>query len=331
MRLSQDLSLSSIYQPIAEELVEVRKNLIKHLRGAFGLIRGIGFEKTVVEGKQIRPALALLAGLSVETDNRAVLIDVAVASEMTHFASLIHDDVVDGAKVRRGVQSVNARWHNKVAVLLGDYIISQALYILSEYRKADVIRTIMSAVKDMSEGELRQVTASANGIIGESDYYSVIQRKTSSLMGAVCKMPVQALGMPPETAEAMRVFGHNFGMAFQIVDDLLDFVADEERLGKPILCDIGDGKATLPTICLLNRMDGSDADRIKRILRERRLDENDKAWLCESIRACAADEYCIEVARDFTSRAKHALEVFPDSEYKKSMIDLCDYIVARER
>lgn len=331
MQLSQDLTLSGIYQPVAEELAEVRENLMARLRDAFGLIKGIGFERTVVEGKHIRPALALLAGMSMDPSGRSMLVDVAVASEMTHFASLIHDDVVDGAMVRRGAESVNARWHDKVAVLLGDYIISQALYLLSEYRNVEVMRTVMTAVRDMSEGELHQITASNEGIISESDYYEVIRHKTSSLMGAVCKMPVQVLGGSARMCEPMRSFGHHFGMAFQVVDDLLDFTADEDRLGKPTLCDIREGKATLPTICLLDRLDEKDSDRVKKILRDRRLDDRDGKWLCEGIKSCGVDEYCLEVARDFTSRAKNSLEVFPDSDYKKSMIDLCDYIVTRDR
>ncbi len=331
MQLSQGVSLGSIYQPIAKELEAVKGDLLKHLRDAFGLISGIGFEKTVVEGKQIRPALALLSGHLVGCENGSGLVDVAVASEMVHFASLIHDDVVDGAMMRRGTESVNARWHDKVAVLLGDYIISQALYLLSEYRNSDVMRIIMTAIKDMSEGELHQITARSEGIISERDYYSVIEHKTSSLMGAVCTMPVQLNEEPAETVAALRTYGYNFGMAFQIVDDLLDFVAGEDKLGKPILCDIRDGKATLPTICLLNRLNESDGGRIMTILQERRLDDKDKEWLCETVRSHAADEYCIEVARDFTSQAKRALEVFPESEYKKSMLDLCDYIVAREK
>ena len=331
MQLSQDISLSNIFQPIASELETVRQALLKHLRDAFGLIKETGFEKTVVEGKQIRPALALLAGLAAAPDKGHILTDVAVASEMTHFASLIHDDVVDDAKMRRGTESVNARWHDKIAVLLGDYIISQALYVLSEYRNSDVIRTIMSAVKEMSEGELHQIIIRTEGVISEREYYNVIHYKTSSLMGAVCKMPLQVLEESPETVEAMGVFGHNFGMAFQVVDDLLDFVADEKKIGKPVFCDIRDGKVTLPTICLLKRLDKDDGDKIRKIQEERHLDEKDKAWLCEALRACAVDEYCIEVARDFALQAKIPLELFPESEYKKSMVDLCDYIVARER
>jgi len=331
MHFSQSLNLSTIYQPIAGNLEQVKKRLLDHLRDAFGLIRGIGFEETIVEGKQIRPALALLSGLSFQPDRGAELINVAAASEMTHFASLIHDDVVDGAKMRRGTESVNARWHDKVAVLLGDYIISQALHLLSEYRSPDVIQTIMTAVKSMSEGELHQIIASTDGIVSESDYYSVIQRKTSSLMEAVCKMPVQVLGGSPEIVKAMGVFGHNFGMAFQVIDDLLDFIADENHLGKPILCDIKDGKATLPTICLLSRMGKGDAERIRKILRERHLDEKDKIWLCQSVRTHGADDYCLDIARDFVSRAKQALDVVPDSEYRKSLTELCDYIVARDK
>ncbi|MBI5116929.1 polyprenyl synthetase family protein [Candidatus Poribacteria bacterium] len=331
MQLSQDISLTTIYQPIEKELKAVREKLLLHLRDAFGLIRGIGFESTVVGGKQIRPALALLAGLSLRPDKNDVLINVAVASEMTHFASLIHDDVVDNATTRRGGESVNARWHDKAAVLLGDYIISQALYILSDYDNSSVLRTIMSAIKEMSEGELHQITAGADGIISETDYYDIIRHKTSSLMGAVCEMPVHLLGESAETINAMRLFGHNFGMAFQVVDDLLDFVADEDQVGKPIFCDIKDGKATLPTICMLKRLDTAGCARIRRILEERVLEEKDKDWLTETIRATGADEYCADVARHFTSQAKHVLEILPDSEYKKSMLDLCDYIVARER
>lgn len=331
MQISQSISLSSIYHPIVEELETVREDLLENLRDAFGLIQGLGFEQTVIGGKQIRPALVLLSGLSIDPDGASVITDIAVASEMTHFASLIHDDVVDGAKTRRGAESVNARWHDKVAVLLGDYIISQALYILSEHRNAEVARTMMIAVKEMAEGELHQMTARSNGTTSEEDYYNVIRHKTGSLMGAVCKMPALALGEPPEIANAMYDFGVNFGMTFQIVDDLLDFVADEELLGKPTFCDIKDGKATLPTICMLERLDRGDADRIRSILRERKIEKPDKIWLCDALRGCSADEYCTEIAGDFASRAQNALESIPDSEYKRSMIELCDHIVARDK
>ena len=331
MQISQGITLSGIYHPIVDDLKTVRKELLEHLRDAFGLIQGLGFEQTIVGGKQIRPALALLSGLSIDAESGHALTDIAVASEMTHFASLIHDDVVDEAKTRRGTESVNARWHDKVAVLLGDYIISQALYILSEHRNTDVARTMMIAVKDMAEGELHQITARTNGTTSEEDYFNVIRHKTSSLMGAVCKMPAQALGEPQEIVDAMFDFGLNFGMTFQIVDDLLDFVADEERLGKPTFCDIKDGKATLPTICMLERLDRSDADRVRNLLRERKAERSDKIWLGEALRGCSADEYCIEIASDFASRAKNAIESIPDSEYKRSMIDLCDHIVARDK
>lgn len=331
MQISQSVSLSSIYEPIATELQTVREGLLRRLGDAFGLIKGLGFEKTIIGGKQIRPALVLLAGLSAGGNDKEILTDVAVACEMTHFASLIHDDVVDGAKTRRGTESVNARWHDKVAVLLGDFIISQALYMLSERRNSEVARTMMIAVKDMAEGELHQIMAKTNGTTSEADYFTVIRRKTSSLMGAVCKMPALALDEPPEIADAMFDFGVNFGMTFQIVDDLLDFVADEEQLGKPTFCDIKDGKATLPTICMLERLDRSDADRIKSILRERKIEKSDKIWLCEALRGCSADEYCIEIASDFASRAKKAIESIPNSDYKRSMIDLCDHIVARDK
>jgi octaprenyl-diphosphate synthase len=331
MQISQSVSLSGIYQPISKELETVRSDLIEHLRDAFSLIQGLGFEQTVVGGKQIRPALALLSGLSIDPGKGSMLTDIAVASEMTHFASLIHDDVVDGAATRRGTESVNARWHEKVAVLLGDYIMSQALYILSEHRNSEVLRTIMSAIKDMSEGELHQITASSNGIVSETDYYSVIRFKTSSLMGAVCKMPAQMMGESEQTVKAMHDFGLNFGMTFQIVDDLLDYVADERHLGKPTFCDIKDGKATLPTICMLNRLEKSDADRIKGFLKKKKVEDADKAWLCDALRSCSADEYCIDIATDFASRAKDAIQPIPESEYKRSMIDLCDHIVAREK
>jgi octaprenyl-diphosphate synthase len=331
MQLSQDISLSGIYQPITKELKTVQADLLKHIRDAFGLIKGIGFEQTVVGGKQIRPALALLSGLSIDPEKGEQLIDMAVACEMTHFASLIHDDVVDEAKMRRGVESVNARWHDKVAVLVGDYVISQAMYLLSEYRATDVIRTIMIAVKDMSEGELHQINTRSKKIISETEYYNIIRFKTSSLMAAVCKMPVQVLTDSSDTADSMYNFGENFGMAFQIVDDLLDFTSDEEQLGKPIFCDIRDGKATLPTICMLNRLDANGSARIKGMLKARRVEEGDKEWLREAMRDCAADEYCNEIARDFASKAKQAIEDIPESEYKKSMMELCDYVVARER
>jgi geranylgeranyl pyrophosphate synthase len=331
MQVSPGISLSNIYQPIEKELETVKENLIEQLRDAFDLIQGLGFEETVVGGKQIRPALALLSGLSISPANGDMLTGVAVASEMTHFASLIHDDVVDGATTRRGTESVNARWHDKIAVLLGDYIIAQALFLLGEYRDTGMLHTIITAMKEMSEGELHQMTASANGPLSEAEYYSIIKHKTSSLMGAVCKMPAQITGGTPEVVDAMYGFGHNFGMAFQIVDDLLDFVADERKLGKPVFCDIMDGKATLPTICMLERLNKGDADRIRGILKDRRLGQSDKAWLCDAIRDCSADEYCAKIAGDFASTAKHALEAIPDSEYKRSMLDLCDHVVARDK
>jgi len=331
MQVSPGISLSNIYQPIEKELETVRENLLEQLRDAFDLIQGLGFEETVVGGKQIRPALTLLSGLSINPASGAMLTGVAVASEMTHFASLIHDDVVDGATTRRGTESVNARWKDKIAVLLGDYIITQALYVLGEYRDNGMLRAIITAMKEMSEGELHQITATTNGPLSETEYYSIIRHKTSSLMGAVCKMPAQLMGATPEIVDAMYAFGHNFGLAFQIVDDLLDFVADEQKLGKPVFCDIMDGKVTLPTIYMLERLDKSGADRIRGILKDRRLGQSDKVWLCDAIRDCSADEYCVKIAGDFASAAKRAIEVIPDSEYKRSMLDLCDHVVARDK
>ncbi|MEB2353825.1 MAG: polyprenyl synthetase family protein [Ignavibacteriales bacterium] len=280
------------------------------------------------KGKKIRPILVLLSakisgGITERTFRGANLV------ELLHTATLIHDDVVDNADKRRGIWSINAIFKNKVAVLMGDYLLSRGLMISVEGKDYDFLKVITEAVKRMSEGELLQIQKTRKLDIDEETYFKVISDKTASLLETCCLIGAMSTTDDSKCIEAMRQFGHSLGMAFQIRDDILDYEGTTNLIGKPVGGDIKEKKITLPLIYALNKVSKSEAARIKSVLKN----GNDKTKVKEIIGFVKANngiDYALEVSRSYSIQAKDALNIFPESEMKSSLINLIDFVTQRE-
>lgn len=325
------LSLGAIFDPITRELAQVQAELNAHIDAAFALLRDTRHETIVSAGKNLRPAIVLLAGGACGIREPAWFVDLATSGELAHLSTLIHDDVVDEAASRRGQLSINARWENKVAVLVGDYLVTQSLFMMARYDNARLIRTMMECLQDMAQGELFQLLKSRQGGATQDDYYRVIRNKTSSLMAAVCRMPAQLCNAPHETEEALATFGWAFGDAFQIVDDLLDMTQSEHVTGKPAFSDIREGKRTLPVLRMLEVLPGTERDRLEGVLRAPDVTADDRGWLLERLYDTGADAYALEAARAAADRAATALEPLPNTPYRQALSDLCAFVLTRDK
>jgi len=321
-------SLSKISRPIKNELEQFEDIFKSAMRSDVGIVDLVARYIIRQKGKKIRPILVLLSakisgGITERTFRGANLV------ELLHTATLIHDDVVDNADKRRGIWSINAIFKNKVAVLMGDYLLSRGLMISVEGKDYDFLKVITEAVKRMSEGELLQIQKTRKLDIDEETYFKVISDKTASLLETCCLIGAMSTTDDSECIEAMRQFGHSLGMAFQIRDDILDYEGTTNLIGKPVGGDIKEKKITLPLIYALNKVSKSEAARIKSVLKN----GNDKTKVKEIIGFVKANngiDYALEVSRSYSIQAKDALNIFPESEMKSSLINLIDFVTQRE-
>lgn len=281
------------------------------------------------KGKQLRPLLVFLSaglagGISKRTYTAAGMI------ELLHTATLIHDDVVDEAYERRGSFSINALWRSKVAVLVGDFLLSKGLLLSIETGEVDLLKNMSEAVKEMSEGELLQIERSRRMDIDEDTYYEIIRKKTATLIASCTINGACSAGASPESLATIKEFGHNLGMAFQIKDDIFDF-RPKGLLGKPTGNDIKEKKLTLPLIHALGQVDGKTQKKILAQVRASKNNSNALASVLDFAHSNGGVEYAIQKMNAYRDEAKAKLNSFPDSEYKKSLVLLCDYIVDRNK
>jgi geranylgeranyl pyrophosphate synthase len=321
-------TLDDIYVDINHELGEVSARLGETLSNCFALLGDGPYGTDMLRGKLIRPALCLMSG-KLFSDDVSVLIDLATACELVHIATLIHDDVVDDADVRRGIPSVNARWDEKSAVLAGDRIVCEGLLLLSKYRTVGAAELMLRTLRRVVNGELRQLHSDRK--LDEATCIEVTREKTGSLMSAVCRLPAMWAGAEPENVTALAEFGEHFGVAFQIADDLLDLVGEEQTLGKTPLSDIRNGKQTLPIIYLrdISRSDQTIENRLVALVDAKPVQEADARRVAELIRESGCAERTMNTASAYVSRAKQCLEVFPESPAKDALLSLSDFVIDR--
>jgi geranylgeranyl pyrophosphate synthase len=277
-------------------------------------------------GKRIRPALVLLASRFHPADEDKV-IALAAAVEMLHTATLVHDDLIDGALLRRGLPTLNGAWSPGATVLIGDYLFSLAASLASETQNARVVTIFSRALAVICEGELHQLFNGRGTLPTMDDYYQRIFSKTASLFAASTETGAVLSSVSEEEVRGLRDYGHNLGMAFQIIDDVLDFVGDEENMGKPVGSDLRQGIVTLPTLHFLSS--GSDPDVVVQVLNGTRLDELAARAAVDAIRASGAVEPAVAEARRFSRRGQEALEVLPDNQHRQILFSLADFIVER--
>ena len=319
------MPISAIYEPIQEDMAEVEESF--RAVGEVDLPWMVEPLKYVLEsgGKRIRPALTLLAGKFYRY-NPEQMIPLATAVELFHTATLVQDDAIDKSAVRRGKPTVNSLWGEGIAVLLGDYLFAKAAELVCSTGNLRVMTIFAQTLMYISSGQLRQYISAYDWRQDRQEYYQQIESKTAWLFSVAAQSGALMSGALEEEAEAFRSYGLNLGMAFQIVDDILDFIGDEEELGKPVASDLLQGTLTLPAILLMER---HPDETIIREIFEKRGDQEGVEQVIEMIRNSSVVEECYQIAADFCAQACLALEGLPDNACRKSLLDLADYVIER--
>ena len=259
------IDLNQIFEPIHADLQAVEQEYARQVESRVELIPQIGKYIQRSGGKRIRPALLLMASrLAAYRGDQAVLFASVV--EFIHTATLVHDDIVDDSQVRRGQEAVHLRWGNEKTVLLGDYLYIKSMGMALSHDSLDVVRLLCEVTLRMIEGELYQLTKNGDVDITEEQHFDIIRRKTAYLFGGCAEIGGRLGQVPEEQAAALREYGFNLGVAFQVIDDLLDYTATESELGKPIGSDLREGKVTLPVIYLLQRDGKTASDLVRHIV-----------------------------------------------------------------
>jgi octaprenyl-diphosphate synthase len=281
-------------------------------------------------GKRIRPFLAILCSklFDVRGNNVSTL---ASSVEFIHTASLIHDDVVDGANLRRGQPVAHSIWGNQVVVLVGDFLYANALRLANLLKKQKIMDALCTATAKMSEGELIQLSKKGNPDTSEEDYMKIIQGKTAILMSAACKGGAVLGNASQEQEDALASFGLKFGYAFQIADDILDYRAEEKNLGKNLGKDLEEGKITLPLINLLRNAESSESERIREIIQAENISETDLADIQNLFNKHKSIEKAYEKANMLIDEAKSELDIFEESMEKNSLLSISDYVLTRKK
>ncbi len=325
---SRTITLADVRRPVEAELDHFRRYFRGAMRTKVGLLDKVIRYVLHQKGKRIRPILVLLSakacgGVSESSYRGAALV------ELLHTATLIHDDVVDDAERRRGLFSINALWKNKIAVLLGDFLLSRGLLLALDHHDYSLLHTVSDAVRRMSEGELLQIEKTRHLDIDEATYFRIISDKTASLIAACTTCGAISATDDAEDIERMRVVGEKLGLAFQIRDDLFDFGVHD--VGKPLGIDLQEKKMTLPLIFALRESGREDRKRILRIVRKKKKSRADirtvGAFVEEKGGIAYARRRMIELARE----ARDLLAAFPPTEARDALIDLTDYTVRRKR
>ena len=281
------------------------------------------------KGKQIRPMFVFLSagicgGITESTYRAASLI------ELLHTATLVHDDVVDDSNERRGFFSINALWKNKIAVLVGDYLLSRGLLLSVDHGEFDVLRIVSHSVREMSEGELLQIEKARRLDIQEDVYFEIIRKKTATLIASCCASGAASAGCTPEQVETMRQIGENIGIAFQIKDDLFDYESGG-AIGKPTGIDIKERKMTLPLIYTLANSDAKSRSKIINIVKNHNTETGKVEEVIQMVKSGNGMRYAEEKMREYRDKALEMLKQFPENEYSRSFVELIRYTVDRNK
>ncbi len=320
------LKLDNIKAPIAREMEEFEQKFRASMKTRILLLDKIMSYIVKRKGKQMRPMFVFLSAgtcgqISESTYRGASLI------ELLHTATLVHDDVVDEANYRRGFFSVNALWKNKVAVLVGDFLLAKGLLLSVGNKDFNLLSIVSDAVREMSEGELLQMEKSRKLNITEDIYYEIIRQKTASLIASCCAVGASSSGADEEVTNLMRMFGEKIGMAFQIKDDLFDY--GEEEIGKPVGIDIKEKKMTLPLIHALSKASWLEKRKIISIVKN----ESDKPKkvkeVIDFVKRSGGIQYAEEAMNKYHRDALQLLDRFPESDYKRSLIQLVQFTIDR--
>jgi octaprenyl-diphosphate synthase len=320
--------IDSIQAPIAEDIVIFEKKFKSSMKSNIMLLDKIMTYIVKRKGKQLRPMFVFLLARVCGNINESTYRGASLI-ELLHTATLVHDDVVDDANYRRGFFSINALWKNKVAVLVGDYLLSRGLLLAIDNGDFQILKIVSDAVKEMSEGELLQMEKARNLDITEKIYFEIIRQKTASLISSCCAVGASSVGSNDEIINKARAFGEKVGIAFQIKDDLFDYGDDE--IGKPLGLDIKEKKMTLPLIYALNKASWMDKRRIVNIVKNESEKPKKRAEVIRFVKDSGGIEYAEKIMKQYQDEASSLLNTFPDSVYKQSLARLVKYTIERKK
>jgi octaprenyl-diphosphate synthase len=315
---------------IGEDLKDVERQFKKDLQSDVPLIRKVGEYVLSSGGKRVRPALLLLsARLCGYRGNRQI--PLASVIEFIHTATLLHDDVVDNAHLRRGNASANTLWGNEASVLVGDFLFSKSFSLMVDDGDLRILKVLSDATTMIAEGEVLQLLCTSDLDMTEERYVEVVRSKTAVLISAACEAGAILGEMPSEKRTAMRDFGLELGIAFQLMDDTLDYISSEEEFGKTIGHDLEEGKITLPLIHTLSRCTSEERETIAEIVEKETLEKADFDTVFSLVETYGGIAFTVDAAAARISRAKGYLSLFPDSVEREALVELADYIVSRQR
>jgi octaprenyl-diphosphate synthase len=325
----KNLSIREVFELVRPELQRVEEEF--GLQAASGVrpITEIGQYLQEGGGKRLRPALVLLSSKLCGYEGLSS-IRLGVVVEMIHTATLVHDDVIDQADTRRGRPSTNSRWGNHMSVLAGDWLYMQAFHIALAERNFRILDVLVRLTQVMVEGELLQLTCLRKLTVTEEEYLELTYRKTACLFSACLRLGALLGGKSENEETRLGLYGINLGLAFQLIDDVLDFTSSEEVLGKPIGNDLREGKLTLPLIYLLQRCTPDEARKVSQVLEEGGFQSVQFAEILDLIEHYGTLQAAREKAQEFSDKARSFLEGFPSSPYKDALRSLPDFILDRE-
>ncbi len=321
-------SLKDIRRPIITDLKDFQSYLRKSVKSDNALIDRVTMYLVKQKGKQLRPSMVLLFAKMLGQVNESTHIAASLV-EMLHTASLIHDDVVDGADKRRGVFSINALWKNKIAVLVGDYLLSRGLLLALDNEKYKFLQIMSKAVKSLTEGELLQLEKARRLDINEEIYYEIIKNKTASLIAAACSLGAASVIDDASSIELARQYGEYLGMAYQIKDDLFDY--GDTDIGKPVGIDLKEQKMTLPLIHALSKSSRADKRRIINAVKNNNSDQDRIDEVLSFVRSSGGIGYASNAMEAYKAKADNLLLEFPDNEARTSLIKLNTFVIERKK
>lgn len=324
------MDLLELINPVRDEMVAVEEEIVRLTESPARTIRIVAEHTMGAGGKRLRPILTLLSAKATGTVNPRV-ITLACLIEIAHTAALIHDDVIDEADTRRGRISANLLWGNEATVLVGDFLISRAITVLSREEFRNVQSYVADAANRMCVGQILEIEARRNIDLSEAEYIDLIRYKTAELISAACYVGAMGGGASEATAMALSEYGMNIGLAFQIVDDLLDITSNGSKLGKPIGNDLREGKITLPYIHALSTAKPYDRERLAEHLSNTEPSEEIIQEAARLVRAYDSIDYSRHVAGKYALAAQNALEPIQDSPTKQLLLSLAEYVLMRDK
>jgi octaprenyl-diphosphate synthase len=321
--------LTELTQPIKKDLERVEKKIAQSLKTENLFIQQMVDYLSHSTGKRVRPALAILSAKYCGdlTENT---VSLGAALEMLHVATLIHDDIIDNSAVRRKQKTLNFKWGNEISVLMGDYVFASSFYLMAKDLPKEVVSSLADTTNVICHGEISETFNRFNVDLTEEQYLEVIKEKTAVLFAASCQTGAMLAGGDAETVESLYRFGLGIGMAFQVIDDTLDFVGKQTKVGKPVMSDLREGKLTLPVLYCLSSSTKQENKKMKAIILRKVKTASDLKFLNQQLKKYNAIDRSIQRARQFVDDAKGALEHLNGNGVKSELIQFADFLINRD-